>query len=276
MSAPDHIAATTTLNCDIEMPWLGLGTYLMHGDEAYRAVTAALEAGYRHIDTAAFYDNEEKVGRAIRDSGVPRDDVFVTTKLWNTDHGEDSAREAFQRSRDRLDVGVIDLYLIHWPVPDLRMDSWQTLEEIFYAGECRAIGVSNYTTGHLDEVLTDGDVVPAVNQVEFSPFLYQRELLRLCSDRGVQLVAYSPLTKGERLDDPALIAVAEANGRSRAQVLIRWCLQKGVAVIPKSASPERVRENADVFDWSLSDGDVERLDGLHENLRTSWDPTHER
>lgn len=276
MSAPAGLAARTRLNNGVEIPWLGLGTYLVEGEDAYRAVSVALEVGYRHVDTAAFYANEQEVGRAIRDSGIPRQEIFVATKLWNSDHGREEAREAFARSRERLDVGAIDLYLIHWPVPGRRMDSWRTLEDLYHEGECRAIGVSNYTAAHLDEVLADGNVVPAVNQVEFSPFLYQRQLLDLCRQREVQLEAYSPLTKSERLANPRLVEIAGDCQRTPAQVLIRWCLQRQVVVIPKAASAQHIQENVDVFEWQLSAESMAALDALHENLRTSWDPTNER
>lgn len=269
------LQSTTTLANGVEIPWLGLGTYLAEGSEAYEAVGTALDVGYRHVDTAALYGNEREVGRAVRDSGVPREEVFVTTKLWNGDHGLQQAADAFHRSRDRLDLGPIDLYLIHWPVPELRGDSWRALEQVYEQGLVRAIGVSNYMPWHLRELLDHCEVPPTVNQVEFSPFLLQQDLLQTCRERDIQLQAYSPLTKGKRLDDPRLLAIAEQVGRSPAQVLIRWCLQRGLVVLAKSSTPAHIRDNADVFDWELSAEEMADLDALDEGLRTSWDPSGE-
>jgi diketogulonate reductase-like aldo/keto reductase len=215
------------------------------------------------------------VGEAIHSSGIPREEIFVTTKLWNDDHGYDGALRAFEESRERLGLDVVDLYLIHWPVRRLRVDSWRALEKLYRDGLCRAVGVSNYTVRHLDELLNTCEVVPAVNQVEFSPFLYQRDLLEHCHANGVRLEAYSPLTKGRRLSDPTLAEMAGRYGKTPAQVLVRWALERDVVVIPKSARPERIRENADVFDFVLEPDDLATLDGLDEGLHTSWDPTGE-
>jgi diketogulonate reductase-like aldo/keto reductase len=268
------IRSTVELNNGVEMPRLGLGVYrAKSGGEARNAVAWALEAGYRHVDTAALYANESDVGEAIRASGIPRDEVFVTTKLWNDDHGYDAALRAFDQSQSRLGLDVVDLYLIHWPVEGLRHDSWRALEALYRDGRCRAIGVSNYTTRHLDELLDRCEVTPAVNQVEFSPFLYQANLLEYCQERGIRLEAYSPLTKGHRLRDPALAAVADGCGKTPPQVMIRWALERDTVVIPKSVSRARIVENADVFDFHLSDDDLSALDRLDEGLRTSWDPT---
>ncbi len=268
------IEATVRLNNGLAMPRLGLGVYrAAPGDETRRAVLAALEAGYRHVDTAKYYRNEADVGRAIRESGLPRESVFVTTKLANMDHGYDRARRACHESLDRLKMDYVDLYLVHWPVETLRGESWAALESLAEDGVCRAIGVSNYTLRHLAELADHANVVPAVDQVEFSPFLHQRELLARCRAMGVQLEAYSPLTKGRRFDHPAVRAVADRHGRTPAQVLVRWALQHDLVVIPKSSRVERIRENARVFDFSLDAGDMAALDGLDEGLRTSWDPT---
>lgn len=269
----DSIAACTTLNDGSRMPWLGLGAYQVTGTPCLRAVGHALAAGYRHIDTAAFYRNEDEVGRAVRESGVPRDGVYVVTKLWNSDHGYASAIKACNASLAKLGLDYIDLYLIHWPEPGKRLDSWRALVELRRQGKCRSIGVSNYTIAHLEELLARSQVVPAVNQVEFSPFLYQSELLEFCRARGIQLVAYCPLTRGEKLDDPALGAVARRHGRTPAQVLLRWALQHRVAVIPKSARPARITENAGLFDFSLDARDMTALDALDTGYRTCWDPT---
>ena len=273
----DNLAARARLNDDNSIPWLGLGVYrIAAGKPCLRAVTHALSIGYRHIDTAAMYGNEEDVGRAIRESGIPRDDLFVTTKLWNSDQGYASAIKACDASLAKLKLDYIDLYLIHWPEPGKRLDSWRALVDLRMRGKCRSIGVSNYTIAHLKELLARSEVVPSVNQVEFSPFLYQAELLDFCRARGIQLEAYCPLTRGEKLDDPIVGKVARRHGKTPAQVLLRWALQHRVVVIPKSAQPPRIDENADLFDFSLDESDMAALDSLNADYRACWDPTHVR
>ncbi len=270
------IASCATLNDGVEMPWLGLGVWKTPpGGTTRESVRHALECGYRLIDTAKMYGNEADVGAAVRESGIPREEVFVTTKLWNSDHGYDRALRAFEDSRERLGLGAVDLYLIHWPVAKLRAESWEALVKIKETGRARSIGVSNYTVAHLEELLAASSVPPSVNQVEFHPFLYQRELLEFCNRHGIRLEAYSPLTRGHRLRDPQVLDIAAKNGKTPAQVLIRWGLQHGVVEIPKSQRPERIRENAEVFDLSLSPRDMAALDGLTRGLHTAWDPTHE-
>ncbi|MGQ0797418.1 MAG: aldo/keto reductase [Methanobacteriota archaeon] len=269
------LAITTRfpLNDGRAIPALGLGVFQIPAGRATRvAVGEALAAGYRLVDTARLYGNERDVGAAVRESGLPRDDVFVTTKLWNSDHGYERALRAFEASRAALGLDYVDLYLIHWPVPGLRADSWKALVKLRDSGLCRSIGVSNYTVDHLEELLRTSDVVPAVDQVEFSPFLFQRDLLDYCVRHGIVLEAYSPLTKGARLRDPLLREMAAKYARTPAQVLLRWALQHGVVVIPKSARPERIRENARLFDFSISAKDMAVLDGLGEGYRTSWNP----
>jgi diketogulonate reductase-like aldo/keto reductase len=256
------------------IPVLGLGVYQAPiGAETQTAVREALAAGYRHIDTARVYQNEGDVGQALRDSGVPRAQVVITTKLWNADHGYDSALRACEASLQRLGLDYLDLYLIHWPVPELRHESWRALVELQRRGLCRSIGVSNYTVRHLDDLIARSQTPPAVNQVEFHPFLYQKDLLAHCQAHDIVVEAYSPLTRGERLDDPILAEVAVHHGRTPAQVLIRWALQHGLVVLPKSTHPDRIRANADVFGFTLSDADMVTLDTLHEGLRTCWDPS---
>lgn len=249
-----------------EIPWLGLGVYLTPpGEVTLRAVKDALDVGYRHIDTATLYGNEADVGAAVRESGLAREEVFVTTKLWYTDHGYDAALAATQKSLERLALGWIDLYLIHSPrapSPEARLDSWRALERLRRDGVCRAIGVSNYSVRHLEELRAASDTVPAVNQVEMHPFVYDPELERYCADRGILLEAYSPLTRGQRLSDPEIGRIAAAHGKSPAQVLVRWGLQHGMVEIPKSVHRERIRENADVFDFALSAAEMARLDAL--------------
>jgi diketogulonate reductase-like aldo/keto reductase len=267
------INTKTKLNNGVEMPALGLGTYMMRsGTETEKAVLWALDAGYRLIDTATLYENERSVGEAIKKSRVPREEVFVTTKLWNDDHGYKRAVEAFQESSGKLGLDYIDLYLIRWPVEGLRGESWGALEALLADGKCRAIGVSNYTVRHLEELIESSKTVPAVNQVEFSPYLFQSELLEYCRAKDIRLEAYSPLTRGARLSDPELIRMAERYGKTTAQVLVRWALQHEVVVIPKSSHKDRIRENAEVFDFSISPDDMDRLDSLDEDLHTDWDP----
>ena len=271
------IDTAVTLNDAVSMPLLGLGTYqIPSGGRCERAVAHALARGYRHIDTAALYNNEGDVGRAVRDSGLAREDVFVVTKLWNSDQGHDSTFRAFDRSIARLGLETVDLYLIHWPETGKRLDSWRAMAEIRKQGRCRSIGVSNFTVKHLQELLRASDVVPSVNQVEFSPFLYQRELLQFCESKGIQLVAYCPLTRGDKLGHPSVVALARKHGQTPAQVLLRWALQHRVAVIPKSARAERIDENAQLYDFALDSDDMAQLDRLDEGYRTCWDPSRVR
>jgi len=256
-----------------DIPILGLGVWNLHGSTAVQAIGHALGIGYRLIDTAAMYGNEREVGEAVRAVGLPRDDVFVTTKLWNSDHGYEPALEAFAESQERLGLGPVDLYLIHWPAPRRRAESWRALEHLLKEGECRAIGVSNYTVRHLEELLAQSSVVPAVNQVEMHPFVYDPELLAYCKGKGIVVEAYSPLTRGNRLRDATVAAVAMKVARTPAQVLLRWGLQHGLVSIPKSARSERIEENARVFDFELPAEDMATLDGLREGYHASWDPT---
>jgi methylglyoxal/glyoxal reductase len=291
------IDSKLTLNDGQEIPQLGLGVWQIRaGQSCEAAVLAALEAGYRHIDTAAMYGNEESVGAAIRMSGITREKIFVTTKLWNSDHG--NPERALDTSLRKLKLDYVDLYLIHYPVRE-RRQSWRALEALQAAGKARSIGVSNFTIRHFTELLAETKTVPAVNQVEFHPYLYQRDLLDFCIGKGIVLEAYSPLTKGARLKDPRLVAIARkyakaepqptasrrrlplvdslfthSETKSTAQILIRWALQHGLVVIPKSANRKRIFENADIFDFEITAEDMQILDRFHENLRTCWDPTN--
>ncbi len=262
------------LNNGTEIPYLGLGVYLTQaGDETINAVKWALQAGYRHIDTAKIYGNEKEVGIAIKESGIPREDIFVTTKLWNNDHGFEPTLKAFDKSLRDLNLEYIDLYLIHWPGTAKRGESWKALEKIYKEGKCKAIGVSNYTVRHLTELLDMCEVVPAINQVEFSPFLYQKELLDFCVEKGIQLEAYSPLARAKKLEDERLVELAKKYSKTPAQILIRWSLQHNLVVIPKSSKKERIKENASVFDYNISDEDIVKLDSMNENFRVAWDPS---
>jgi diketogulonate reductase-like aldo/keto reductase len=283
------------LNDGSHIPQLGLGVWQLSGRECEKAILTAFEAGYRLIDTASLYGNEESVGAAVRACGIPREEIFVTTKLWNSDHG--NPERAFETSLRKLKLDYVDLYLIHYPVRE-RLRSWARLEEFKRQGKVRSIGVSNFTIRHLNELLAQAGTVPAVNQVEFHPYLYQRELLEFCIARGIVIEAYSPLTKGKRLHDRKLIAIAEKypvapskpavrrtkppysadhrggeETRSPAQILIRWAIQHNLIVIPKSANPARIRENAEVFEFEIAADDMRLLDSFNENLRTCWDPT---
>ena len=269
-----HLGSTVTLRGGVAMPMLGLGVYqAAPGDETRSAVGAALAAGYRHVDTARAYRNEADVGAVLRASGIPRGDLFVTTKLWNDDHGYGRAIRALDHSLGKLGLEYVDLYLIHWPVEGLRGETWRAMETILADGKARAIGVSNYTVRHLDELLAQAKVPPSVNQVEFSPFLHQRALLEYCRLHGIQLEAYGPLVRGQRLDHPVLARAAAKHRRTGAQVLLRWGLQHGLVVIPKSVHAERIRENAELYGFALDAEDMEALDRLDEGYRTSWDPT---
>jgi diketogulonate reductase-like aldo/keto reductase len=258
-----------------DVPAIGLGVYKSEpGAVTREAVTAALDIGYRHIDTASIYNNEADVGDAIAASGLERSEIFVTTKLWNDDHGYDNTLRAFDRSLEQLGLEYVDLYLIHWPVPHYRLETWRALERLTLDGRVRDIGVSNYMARHIDEILDYAPVVPVVNQIELSPYLYRTRLdtVRRCRETGIVLEAYSPLTKARKLDDPVLVAVGQAHGKTPAQVLIRWSLQHGFVVLPKSISRQRIAENFDVFDFSLDDAEMEQLDELDEGLVTGWDP----
>jgi len=269
------INSTVRLNNQVQMPILGLGVYQTPpGRVTQNAVKYALTVGYRHIDTARIYGNEADVGEAIRESGVPRKDLFVTTKLWNSDQGYDSTLRACEASLKRIGLDYLDLYLIHFPVSETRGESWKAMETLLEKGKCRSIGVSNLTIGHLEELLGEYEVTPAVNQVEFHPFLYQKELLEYCQTKGIQVEAYSPLARGERFKHPRIISLATKYSKTPAQLMIRWGIQQRLVVIPKSTREERIRENSQVFDFDISDDDMRSLDSLNEGLRLNWDPTN--
>jgi len=269
-----NIESTVKLNNNVRIPVLGLGVYQTPpGRVTQNAVKFALSIGYRHVDTARIYGNEADVGEAVRKSGVPREQLFVTTKLWNGDQGYDSTLRACEASLKRLGFDYLDLYLIHFPVPETRKESWKAMETLLQKGKCRAIGVSNFTIPHLEDLLETHEVIPAVNQVEFHPFLYQKELLEYCQRKGIQVEAYSPLARGERFKHPRITALATKYSKTPAQLMLRWGLQHGLVVIPKSTGEERIRENSQVFDFEISSEDMKSLDSLNEDLRLNWDPT---
>jgi len=264
------IKTTIKLNSGTKIPILGLGVWQIPGKVCEEAVISSLEVGYRHIDTASEYYNENNVGNALKKTSVPREEIFITTKLWNSDH--DNVEKALNGSLKKLQLDYVDLYLMHFPVPE-RNTSWKVMGKLHREGKAKAIGVSNFTIRHIKELIENTDVVPAVNQVEFHPYLYQKELLDFCNEKGIKLEAYSPLTHGEKLNDTKLVEIAQKYDKSAAQILIRWVLQHGLIVLPKSSKKERIIENSSIFDFKISDDDMKKLDGFNENLRTCWDPT---
>nr|WP_284240942.1 aldo/keto reductase [Paenibacillus glycanilyticus] len=254
------------------MPWLGLGVYkTQDGAQVEQAIADALEIGYRSIDTAAIYGNEEGVGRAVASSGLAREELFITTKVWNSNQGFESTLKAFEESRRKLKLETIDLYLVHWPVAGKYKETYRALEKLYKEGYVRAIGVSNFLIPHLDDLLGSCEIVPAVNQVEFQPFLTQPDLQSYCKDRGIQLEAWSPLLQGN-LDVPLLQEIGRAHGKSAAQVILRWDLQSGIVTIPKSVTKSRIAENADVFDFELTAEEMASINALNEGRRLGSDP----
>ena len=255
------------------IPLFGLGVWAAQsGRETYDATLYALQTGYRHIDTAEMYGNEKNVGDALKDSGLKRDEVFVTTKLWDPDKGYDHALKAFDASMKKMNLEYLDLYLIHRPVMGSNLKTWKALERIRKDGRCRSIGVSNFAPKHLNELLVKGNDRPAVNQIELSPFLQQETIASFCHKENIHLTGYCPLARGRRLDDPKLCQVAEQTKKTVAQVMIRWALQRGQSVIPKSVRPERIQENADVFDFNLNDEQMSILNELEDGFRLCPDP----
>jgi methylglyoxal/glyoxal reductase len=263
------INSTAKLNNGISVPRLGLGVYqIPPGKPTFNAVKFALKIGYKHIDTARIYGNESDVGEAIQHSDVKRDEIFVTTKVWNSDQGYDSTLKAFDASLRRLGLSYIDLYLIHWPVQKEIIDTWKAMTTLLKNGKVRSIGVSNYGINELNETIQNSDSIPAINQVEFHPFLFQKDLLQFCKSNTIQLEAYSPLTRGKRLNHPQLIELGQKYNKSPAQILVRWSLQHDLIVIPKSSHEERILENSRVFDFHINEKDMETLNSCNEDLRT--------
>lgn len=267
-----NIKDTATLHNGVAMPWLGLGVWKSkEGSEVVEAVKMALSAGYRSIDTAAAYGNEAGVGQGIAASGVKREEIFVTTKVWNADQGYDTTLAAFDTSMDKLGLDVLDLYLIHWPTKGKYKETWKALEKLYKDGKVRAIGVCNFQTHHLEDLMRDAEIVPMVNQVEYHPLLTQKPLLAYCKQHNIQLEAWSPLMQGN-LDQPELAKLADKYGKTPAQIILRWDLQHGVITIPKSVRQHRIEENAAIFDFELSAEDMAAIDALNENRRFGPDP----
>ncbi len=257
------ISGTWTLNNDVKMPYLGLGVYDCNdGKEVINAIHWALDAGYRHIDTAALYGNEIGVGKAVREYDIAREEVFVVSKVWNSDQGYEETLKAFETSMNKLQLGYLDLYLIHWPVKDKFPDTWKAMEELYKAGRIKAIGISNFLERHIEELLKTAEIIPMVNQVEFHPYLVQQNLIDYCKDKGIQYEGWSPFMRGKIFEIDLFRKLSEKYKKSIAQLVLRWNLQKGVIVIPKSAQKNRIILNADIFDFELSIDDMKLIDDL--------------
>ncbi|HUP26111.1 MAG TPA: aldo/keto reductase [Candidatus Limnocylindrales bacterium] len=270
MAVPD-----VRLNNGAAIPRLGLGLWLNKNEETCKAaVKHALESGYRHFDTAQIYANEAFLGAALKEAKIPRQDVFITTKIWNENLWWDGFDPSFDESLEKLQTDYVDLLLIHFPVTNQRRPAWYKMEEKFKKGQAKAIGVSNYTVTHLEELLRECSVKPSVNQVELHVFLQQPDLVEYCRQHDIVVEAYSPLAHGYHMDDPILRQVANKHSKTTAQIMIRWCLEQGLVVLPKSANKDRIAENIDVFDFSLDQEDMVKLKTLDRNFRTAWDPTH--
>ncbi|WP_309520723.1 MULTISPECIES: aldo/keto reductase [Peribacillus] len=272
-----NLQDTTTLHNGVEMPWFGLGVFKVEeGPELVNAVKVAIKHGYRSIDTAAIYENEEGVGQGIREglkeAGISREDLFVTSKVWNADLGYESAIAAYEKSLQKLGLEYLDLYLIHWPVEGKYKEAWRALETLYKEGKVKAIGVSNFQIHHLKDLMEDAEVKPMVNQVECHPRLTQKEVQAFCKEQGIQLEAWSPLMQGELLDNEVLQAIATKHGKSVAQVILRWDLQNGIVTIPKSTKEHRIVENSTVFDFELTAEEMNQIDGLNQNHRVGPDP----
>ncbi|WP_042356124.1 aldo/keto reductase [Bacillus rubiinfantis] len=270
---PTSLTDTTALHNGVKMPWFGLGVFkVQEGSEVIESVKAAIKNGYRSIDTAAVYQNEEGVGKAIKESGISREELFITSKVWNSDQGYESTLQAYETSLKKLGLEYLDLYLIHWPGKDKFKDTWSALEKLYKDGRVRAIGVSNFKVHHLEELLKDCEIKPMVNQVEYHPHLTQKDLLAFCQSQGIQMEAWSPLKQGQILEDPVIKEIATKYEKTAAQIVLRWDLQTKVITIPKSIKEHRIIENADIFDFELSAEDMQKIDNLNKDERVGPDP----
>ncbi len=269
----NNLQSTTKLANGVEMPWFGLGVFKVEdGQQVIDSVKWAINAGYKSIDTAKIYENEEGVGQAIKEAGVTREDLFITTKVWNADQGYESTLEAFETSLNKLGLDYLDLYLIHWPVEGKYKDTWRALEKLYKDGKVKAIGVSNFQIHHLEDLMKDAEIKPMVNQVELHPLLTQVELRDFCKKNDIQIEAWSPLAQGELLDNAVLKEIADKHGKSTAQVILRWDLQSEIVTIPKSIKEHRIVENASIFDFELSQEDMAKINELNKNHRVGPDP----
>ncbi|WP_174730358.1 aldo/keto reductase [Mesobacillus harenae] len=269
----ENMKETTILHNSVEMPKFGLGVYKVEdGLRVEETVKSALQIGYRSIDTASFYDNEEGVGKAIKASGVPREELFITTKVWNTEQGYDSTLKAFDESMKKLELDYLDLYLIHWPVKDTYLETWRALETLYREGRVRAIGVSNFKIEHLNDLLMNAKEKPAVNQVELHPHLTQLELRQFCKTQNIKVEAWSPLARGRILNEPLLTEIALSHGKTPAQIILRWHLQNDIIIIPKSVTPARLKENSEIFDFHLNQDEIEKINQMNKNQRYGSDP----
>lgn len=272
-----HLQETITLNNGVNMPWFGLGVFKVEeGPELVHAIKTAIQHGYRSIDTASIYGNEAGVGEGIREgmkeAGITREDLFITSKVWNADLGYESTISAYEKSLEKLGLEYLDLYLIHWPVEGKYKEAWRALETIYKEGKVKAIGVSNFQIHHLEALMKDATVIPVINQVEYHPRLTQVELKEFCHKHHIQLEAWSPLMQGELLDHPVLKEMAQMYGKSVAQIILKWDLQNGVVTIPKSTKTHRIIENASLFDFVLSEEDMKKINELNQNKRVGPDP----
>ncbi|GLI55296.1 glyoxal reductase [Propionigenium maris DSM 9537] len=261
------------LNNGVEIPIVGLGTFKAKGEEVYNSVRVALREGYRHIDTAAAYKNEEEVGRAIRDSGIPREEIFITTKLWNSDQGYESTKKALEVSLKNLGISYVDLYLIHWHKGVERArESWRAMEEAYHEGKIRAIGVSNFTMYHIEKLLETAEVVPVINQVETHVGLPQYDMQNYCESKGIKLTAYAPMQAGKIFDNEEMARIAQKHKKTVANIALRFLVERGIIVIPKSVHEERIIANKEIFDFTLDDEDREAMRGLWDGRRLFPDP----
>ncbi|WP_298320108.1 aldo/keto reductase [uncultured Aquimarina sp.] len=273
METITDIKGTFRLHNGIDMPYFGLGVYLSDNDrEVVNAIQWALDTGYRHIDTASIYKNEEGVGKAIRQSNVLREEIFVVSKVWNSDQGYESTLKAFDKSLERLQLDYLDLYLIHWPVEGKYIETWKALEKLYKDGKIKAIGVSNFMQHHLEDLIENSEIIPMVNQMEFHPYLVQQDLIDFCNKYKIRYEAWSPMMQGKIFKLSILDNLAKKYNKTVAQIVLRWNLQKGVITIPKSAKKERIISNADLFNFELSQEDVTYIDSLDRNQRTGPDP----
>ncbi|MBK5427307.1 aldo/keto reductase [Bacillus mycoides] len=272
-----NLQSKTTLHNGVEMPWFGLGVFKVEdGPELVEAVKVAIKEGYRSIDTAAIYGNEKAVGEGIRagikEAGISREDLFITSKVWNADQGYETTLTAYEESLKKLELDYLDLYLVHWPVEGKYKDSWRALETLYKEERVRAIGVSNFQIHHLQNVMKDAEIKPMINQVEYHPRLTQKELQAFCKEQGIQMEAWSPLMQGQLLDNETLQEVADKYGKTTAQIILRWDLQNEVVTIPKSTKEQRIIANANIFDFELTKEDMEKIDALNQNHRVGPDP----